>query len=550
MNTTILSGSLFSAMVRGGAAQLSRNRTVVNELNVFPIPDGDTGDNMYMTMDAGACAGERCQNAALSDVSEQIAKGMLLGARGNSGVILSRIFAGISKGFSDVETADIRALASAFSDGITEAYSAVSVPVEGTILTVYKDAVNYANSRVSETSTLESYFDDLLPELRRSLDRTPSLLTVLEEAGVVDSGGAGFVYIAEGMQKALAGIVIDADSPAAEAAHQVDLSTFNEDSELDYGYCTEFLLQLLNSKVNVASFDEHDLIDWLNANGESVVAFREGSILKVHIHTMTPGEILNHVQKYGEFLTLKIENMMLQHNETTIRNNYSPKKVRPHKAYATVSVASGQGMKDMLLSLGTDEVVEGGQSMNPSAEAFVAAFEALNADTIFVFPNNGNVILTAQQAATLYDKADVRIIPTKTVGEGYVALSMFDTSSGDTDAIVAELTEVAESVVTGMVSVASRDTEKDGISVKRGDFLGFADDVIYAAEETPEAALESLAEKLRAGTYDIAVLICGSDVSAENAQALYDGLSKTYRRTEFIMLDGGQPIYDYILILE
>lgn len=549
MNTKTLNGTLFAQMVRAGAANLNRNRVTVNELNVFPIPDGDTGDNMFMTINSGAqTAGT--DETPLHEMASRIAKGMLLGARGNSGVILSRIFAGISKGFSDVETADIRALASAFSDGITEAYSAVSVPVEGTILTVYKDAVNYANSRVSKTSTLESYFDDLLPELRRSLDRTPSLLAVLEEAGVVDSGGAGFVYIAEGMQKALAGIEIDGDAPAAETQHQVDLSTFNENSELDYGYCTEFLLQLLNSKVDVTNFDESELIDWLNANGESVVAFREGSILKVHIHTMTPGVILNHVQNYGEFLTLKIENMMLQHNETTIRNNYSPKKLRPHKAYATVSVASGEGMKNTLLSLGTDEVVEGGQSMNPSAEAFVSAFENLNADTILVFPNNGNVILTAQQAASLYEKADVRIIPTKTVGEGYVALSMLDTGSGDTDAIVEELTEIAHSVVTGMVSVASRDTEKDGLTIRRGDFLCFADDVIYAAEQTPERAVSSLAEKLGAGKYDIAVLICGCDVTAENAQALYDELSKAYRRTEFIMLDGGQPIYDYILILE
>lgn len=549
MNTKTLNGTLFAQMVRAGAANLNRNRVTVNELNVFPIPDGDTGDNMFMTINSGAqTAGT--DETPLHEMASRIAKGMLLGARGNSGVILSRIFAGISKGFSDVETADIRALASAFSDGITEAYSAVSVPVEGTILTVYKDAVNYANSRVSKTSTLESYFDDLLPELRRSLDRTPSLLAVLEEAGVVDSGGAGFVYIAEGMQKALAGIEIDGDAPAAETQHQVDLSTFNENSELDYGYCTEFLLQLLNSKVDVTNFDESELIDWLNANGESVVAFREGSILKVHIHTMTPGVILNHVQNYGEFLTLKIENMMLQHNETTIRNNYSPKKLRPHKAYATVSVASGGGMKSTLLSLGTDEVVEGGQSMNPSAEAFVSAFENLNADTILVFPNNGNVILTAQQAASLYEKADVRIIPTKTVGEGYVALSMLDTGSGDTDAIVEELTEIAHGVVTGMVSVASRDTEKDGLTIRRGDFLGFADDVIYAAEQTPERAVSSLAEKLGAGKYDIAVLICGCDVTAENAQALYDELSKAYRRTEFIMLDGGQPIYDYILILE
>lgn len=550
MNTTILNGMLFAQMVRAGAANLNRNRVTVNELNVFPIPDGDTGDNMFMTINSGAQNAGNADETPLHETAARISKGMLLGARGNSGVILSRIFAGIAKGLADAQDADIRVLASAFSDGITEAYGAVSVPVEGTILTVYKDAVNFANSRVSESSTLESYFDDLLPELRRSLDRTPSLLAVLEEAGVVDSGGAGFVYIAEGMQKALAGIEIDGDAPAAETQHQVDLSTFNENSELDYGYCTEFLLQLLNSKVDVANFDESELIDWLNANGESVVAFREGSILKVHIHTMTPGVILNHVQNYGEFLTLKIENMMLQHNETTIRNNYSPKKLRPHKAYATVSVASGEGMKNTLLSLGTDEVVEGGQSMNPSAEAFVSAFENLNADTILVFPNNGNVILTAQQAASLYEKADVRIIPTKTVGEGYVALSMLDTGSGDTDAIVEELTEIAHSVVTGMVSVASRDTEKDGLTIRRGDFLGFADDVIYAAEQTPERAVSSLAEKLGAGKYDIAVLICGCDVTAENAQALYDELSKAYRRTEFIMLDGGQPIYDYILILE
>lgn len=550
MNTTILNGMLFAQMVRAGAANLNRNRVTVNELNVFPIPDGDTGDNMFMTINSGAQNAGNADETPLHETAARISKGMLLGARGNSGVILSRIFAGIAKGLADAQDADIRVLASAFSDGITEAYGAVSVPVEGTILTVYKDAVNFANSRVSESSTLESYFDDLLPELRRSLDRTPSLLAVLEEAGVVDSGGAGFVYIAEGMQKALAGIEIDGDTPAAETQHQVDLSTFNENSELDYGYCTEFLLQLLNSKVDVTNFDESELIDWLNANGESVVAFREGSILKVHIHTMTPGVILNHVQNYGEFLTLKIENMMLQHNETTIRNNYSPKKLRPHKAYATVSVASGEGMKSTLLSLGTDEVVEGGQSMNPSAEAFVSAFENLNADTILVFPNNGNVILTAQQAASLYEKADVRIIPTKTVGEGYVALSMLDTGSGDTDAIVEELTEIAHSVVTGMVSVASRDTEKDGLTIRRGDFLGFADDVIYAAEQTPERAVSSLAETLGAGKYDIAVLICGCDVTAENAQALYDELSKAYRRTEFIMLDGGQPIYDYILILE
>lgn len=549
MNTTILSGSLFSAMVRGGAAQLSRNRTVVNELNVFPIPDGDTGDNMYMTMDAGACAGERCQNAALSDVSEQIAKGMLLGARGNSGVILSRIFAGISRGLSACEQADLSALGAAFAAGIDEAYSAVSEPVEGTILTVYKDAVLYANGRIRDGSTLESFFDDLLCELRRSLERTPSLLAVLREAGVVDSGGAGFVYIAEGMQAALQGALPDAEAPVQE--HKtVDLSSFNENSELEFGYCTEFLLQLLNSKIDVASFDEKDLIGWLNENGESVVAFREGSIVKVHIHTMRPGDILSHVQQYGEFLTLKIENMMLQHNETTIRNNFAPVKPRPHKAYATVAVASGDGMKETFLSLGTDQVIEGGQSMNPPAEDFVRAFEALNADTVLVFPNNGNVILTAHQAASLFDGADVRVIPTKDVGQGYAALSMLDVSSGDTDTIIEELTQIAAEVVTGMVASACRDTEKDGICIRKGDYLGFAGDVVYTAQTDAENALCDLAQKLNAGDYDIAILIYGKTADAKKAQAACDRLAKAYPRTEFILLDGGQPVYEYLLILE
>ena len=319
---------------------------------------------------------------------------------------------------------------------------------------------------------------------------------------------------------------------------------------MEFGYCTEFLLRLQNSKVDILNFDEKILIDYLNSVGDSVVAFREGSIVKVHVHTMHPGEILNQCQRYGEFLTLKIENMMIQHEGTTVRNSFSvaPKKV--HKAYGIVAVASGKGIREIFTSLGTDVVIDGGQSMNPSAEDFISAFEKIDADTILVFPNNSNIILTAKQAAALYGKADVRVIPNRTIGEGYAALSVLDTSSGDVDSILADINAGIEGVVTGTISKASRDTEKDGVCVRAGDYIGFVDDTIYVDDICAENACMTLAEKLNAGRYDVVLLICGKESSADAADALYSKLKETYKRTEVIMIDGGQPIYDYLIILE
>ena len=551
MNTTTMNGALFARMVRNGAANLNKSRTIVNDLNVFPIPDGDTGDNMYMTMDSGSVAVKDIQELTLEETSSKVARGMLLGARGNSGVILSRIFAGIAKGFLGNGVADVNAVAKAFACGVTESYGAVSVPVEGTILTVYKDAVAYANSRIHEGSTLEEYFEDFLGELRCSLDRTPELLAVLKEAGVVDSGGAGFVYIAEGMRLALDGTELEAEEAKSEGGSKaIDTSTFTEDSVLEFGYCTEFLLRLQSCKINVAEFDEKELIDYLNAVGESVVAFRDGSIVKVHVHTMKPGEILNHCQKYGEFLTLKMENMMLQHHATTIQNAFEVKPRKPHKRYGIVTVASGKGIKETFTSLGADVVIDGGQSMNPSAEDFVEAFESIDADTIFVFPNNSNIILTAKQAAALYGASDVRVIANKTIGEGYAAISMLDTSNEDVDAILAEIDEIVASVVTGTVSQASRDTEKDGVAVHNGDYIGFVGDTIYVDQPNAEAAARKLAETLHAEKYDVMLLICGKDPSAEAAEELFRELKQSYKRTEVIMIDGGQPVFDYLMILE
>ena len=489
MNTTQIDGILFAKMIEAGAANLSANRKIVNDLNVFPIPDGDTGDNMFMTINSGASMIKTNENRSLSKTASLAARGMLLGARGNSGVILSRIFSGISRGLGDCQSADIYDMHKALEAGVDESYSAVSVPVEGTILTVYKDAVSFAGSKITDGESFESYFEDLTRELRRSLDRTPDLLAVLKEAGVVDSGGAGFVYIAEGMRRALAGEEIAASDAPAPAQKTVDITKFNEDSELEFGYCTEFLLQLQRSKVDVDNFDITPLADYLNSVGNSLVIFKEGTIVKVHVHTMNPGDILNHCQKYGEFLTLKIENMTLQHNETTIQNNYEPITYNPHKKYGIVTVAAGDGIKETFISLGCDAVVDGGQSMNPSAQDMINAFEKVNADTIFVFPNNSNIVMTAKQAAALYDKADVRIVPSKTIGEGYAAISMFDQSVGDTDDIIENLSEIIDGVVTGAVSVAVRDTEKDGVTVKKDEYIGFVDETIYVSEKSRNDAL-------------------------------------------------------------
>ena len=549
MEKTVLDGVLYAKLLRGGAANLKANITTVNDLNVFPIPDGDTGDNMFLTINAGAnAAGEGSDS--LSQTAGKVASGMLLGARGNSGVILSRIFAGFAKGLEGVQQANVPTLGRAFESGVKEAYGAVSVPVEGTILTVLKDSVRAANAGINENSTLESYFADFIAELRESLDRTPDLLDVLKEAGVVDSGGAGFGYIIEGFISTLGGAEVTLEGSAVAQARSVDLDAFTENSVLEFGYCTEFLLRLQTSKVDLDSFDVDELINYLNSVGDSVVCFREGSIVKVHVHTKNPGNIINHMQHYGEFLTFKMENMTLQHNENHMQEKFVPKVNKPHKPFGVVSVAAGEGIKDAFSALGCDVVVDGGQSMNPSAEDMIAAFREINADVIFVFPNNSNIILTANQAAQLYKDAEICVVPTKTIGEGYAAISMLDTTVGDTEAIVEDLKEIIAGVVTGMVSRAVRDTEKDGVEVHKDDFIGFVGDTIYVATDGRNTAAAKLCEANNAQNYDIMLLVCGADATEQEAQALYDELHAKYVNCEIVMIDGGQPIYDYIIILE
>lgn len=550
MDERQLNGTIFVKLLKGGAANLRANRMVVNELNVFPIPDGDTGDNMCMTLEAGASSVSLDDGENLENVASKAAKGMLLGARGNSGVILSRIFAGISKGLQGHLTAGLSEVADALSLGVSEAYAAVSNPVEGTMLTVYRDAVEYAKSHISDRTTWAEFASDMIEELKRSLERTPSLLEELRNAGVVDSGGAGLVYIAEGAKDGYYGRITETLSNEGHNSAAPDLSKFTEDSVLEFGYCTEFLLRLTRAKTDIDNFDLDGFIAYLNSVGDSVVAFRDDTIVKVHVHTMTPGEILNYCQQYGEFLTLKIENMTLQHNEVSQQKRFTPTVTKPHKKYGIVTVSSGAGINSTFVDLGADICIEGGQSMNPSVEDFLAAFTQVNADHIIVFPNNSNIILTAKQAADLFDEADIRIVPSKTIGEGYAAISMLDTSAETVEDLVAAAQDEIEHVVTGLVSRAVRDTVADGVEVRAGSYIGFVDDDILNCCEDARSAVYELAHKINAGDYDVLLLIYGKDVSEEEAYQTAQKMASDFRRTEVIVIDGGQTVYDYILVLE
>ena len=539
----IIDSTLYSDMLRQGAVSLYKDKTAVNDLNVFPIPDGDTGDNMYMTLKAGA--GEAGgKQGTLSQTAHNAAQGMLLGARGNSGVILSRIFAGLAKGLEGLEEADAAAFARAMSAAVEEAYGAIPVPVEGTIITVLREGAEGASGH-----SLEEYFDTLLEAMQISLDRTPEKLEVLKQAGVVDSGGAGLLCIFRGMNEALHGIrqAEDAAPAAAPQAAAVDLSKFTEDSTLEFGYCTEFLLRLTRAKTNLETFDVKELIDWLNANGESVVAFRDGSIVKVHVHTFTPGQILDHCQQYGEFLTLKIENMTLQHHQESNQNNASFK--RPKQNYGIVTVAAGEGLIAAFKESGADVVIPGGQTMNPSTQDFVQAFEQINADTILVFPNNSNIKMAAEQAASLYKQADVRVLPSTTIGEGYYSIAAADRDCTDIDRVVSDITAVMESVETGMISRAIRDAEGEGVDVVKGDFVGYRGKSILSDSPNRAEAASALLDKMGAGERDVLLAFTGEEVSEAEAEQLQNELSAKYPMLEIMFNCGQQPIYDYIFVL-
>ena len=552
MPTYELNGALFADMVRGGAGNLRANAQVVNDLNVFPIPDGDTGDNMSLTMEGGGALLQGLTSDSISYIASKLADGMLLGARGNSGVILSQLFAGIAKGLEGAECADAATLGRAFQMGVAQAYSAVMTPTEGTILTVAREATDYAVANTTSTTTLEDFFSNFIKEMRASLKRTPDLLPILKESGVIDSGGAGLVYVIEGMYKILRGEAVEVGATAAPATPTVDLTAFTADSEMTFGYCTELLLQLQNSKVDAKSFAAETLAGELAAmGGESIVCFKTGTVIKVHVHTMFPGNILSHCQQYGEFLTLKVENMALQHSDAKVEDRFIEKPAKQaHKPFGVVAVAAGEGIKETFLSLGADVIVEGGQTMNPSAEDFLAAFEEVNADTVFVLPNNSNIVLAARQAASLYETADVRVLQSKTVGDGYAALTMLDFESNDPDAIEQSLNDAMSGVITGLVTQSVRDSHLGGLEIAKNDYIGFVGKEMLADAKTAAEVATDLLTAVDMTDREVLIAICGKDATAADMDTVRTFVKQTYPRVELFEIDGKQDIYNFIFVIE
>ena len=565
-----LGGMLLAKMAKGGAAELRSNAEEVNNLNVFPVPDGDTGDNMRMTIESGIAAIENLDTDDLAEVMKVFSHGMLLGARGNSGVILSQFFAGIAKGLKTASAANPETLGAALKMGVDQAYATVMTPTEGTILTVARESVDYAVSKITPSTTIRSFFANFVKEMHASLERTPELLPQLKEAGVVDSGGAGLYYIMDGFNRVLNGEDIvnedTASTPAEKPAKTPNVLTsgFGPDSTMTYAYCTEVLVQLMNSKGNVDDFNVDELREFLGSIGDSVVCFKTESIVKIHVHTLTPDLVLGYMRKFGEFITVKIENMSVQHTENAAEaegdNTAAPapentpenaeKPAPVLKKYGVVAVANGAGIDSLFHELGADETVQGGQTNNPSAQDFIDAFVKINAEHIFVYPNNSNIMLAAQQAAGMYENATIHVIPSKSIGTGYVALATMNFEAESAEQIIEDANLAIQSVTCGYVSPAIRDTQMNGIEIKNGDTIGIiGKEIVVANEDKFTAALE-LANQLLGSERFMLTIFCGASTTAEECALMEDKLRASNPDVEIYTIDAGQDIYPYIFVAE
>ncbi len=563
MQINKIDGVLFKTMVVNGAENLKLSYQKIDALNVFPVPDGDTGTNMRMTIEGGVNEIFSLDEKDIYEVSKKLSRGMLMGARGNSGVILSQLFRGISNGLEGVKSANAIALAKAFDSGVKQAYKAVMKPVEGTILTVAREASERLLAISSSRMSINEFFKEFIGEAKASLERTPDLLPVLKEAGVVDSGGAGLIVILEGMAMAVEGEFVT-EKPVEGAMHTVGTKFISKVENIDFGYCTEFILQLSKDK-NPDEIAEEDVSKVLSTFGDSLVIVKDEDILKVHIHTQKPGDVLNIGQQYGEFIHLKIENMTIQHNESAeIRNGTKQhdedcacgehqqvevKRPEVRKKYAIVSVATGCGLINAFKEMGSDYIVSGGQSMNPSTEDFIRGFDTLNADNIIIFPNNGNIILAATQSAKIYTESKVHVVETKSLAQGFAALTMLDLN-GEPEEIISGLQPVINNVTTGLITYSIRDTDIDGLHIRKDDFIGLCNNKIVASHRRRYEAVKALLKVAITDEKEIITIIHGEGVTQKEVNDLVKHIERNYSNLEIDVIEGNQEVYSYILAIE
>ena len=547
----MITGQLLRDAFISGANHITNHKQEVDELNVFPVPDGDTGTNMSMTINAAARELERLESPTVSQAADKAAAALLRGARGNSGVILSLLFRGFSKGLKDKTTANGADIAEALASGVESAYKAVMKPTEGTILTVARVASEKAAELARQTNDPIEIFECILKTAEETLATTPEILPVLKKAGVVDAGGKGLVLIFEGMVSVMrGGKMISSEAVQEKKAEIVKGNAAAEfDGEITFTYCTEFIVNKApDAKSPVA------LRAYLESIGDSAVVVDDDNIIKVHVHTDNPGNAIQEGLKYGYLTNMKIDNMREQHEtkayeakQSAQENDYQP--VDPEKAYGFVAVAAGQGLQALFTDLGVDKVVSGGQTMNPSTEDILSAIHATPAETVFVLPNNKNIIMAAEQAAKLADRR-VCVLQTRTIPQGLTAMLAFDPDATYTDNRV-NMTNAFAEVQTGQVTFAARDSDYDGHNIKQGEILGLENGKLAFTEKDITKAVYKLIKSLVKRDSSFVTMIYGADVSDAQAEKAYEAISaKLGDSVEINLINGGQPVYYYIVSVE
>lgn len=539
-----IDGIVLNDVFTVGLRNLKKNMSAINDLNVFPVPDGDTGTNMVHTFGGGL--GAVAAEESVSEYMKKLSSAVLLSARGNSGVIFSQFVWGFGRGVEGKKEIAFSDLANAFLCAKEDAYKAIITPTEGTILTVIRESAEFLEKNADKFDDFKTGIAALIDCMKDTLARTPDMLAVLKEAGVVDSGAAGLVCFFEGMYAYFCGVEIEDIEDFEATAKPVINTSFGADSVMEYGYCTEFILQLMNAKTDIAAFSKEALVKELEKLGDSIVAVQNDSIVKIHIHTFTPEKVLELARSFGEFVTLKIENMSVQHSETVTQ---APQKEKVK--YAVVAVASGEGIIDYFYSIGATAVINGGQTNNPSVDDFLKAFDGFEAEHIVVLPNNSNIILTANQAAEIYKNSDVRVLPTKSVVEGYSALSMMNLWSDTVEELISDMTSGLESVVSAYVTTATRDAFMDGVEIVKGDFLGIRNKEILVSLNNRFEAATTLIDKVMADDEKAVIIVFyGKNTDEAEVEALKGYLEENYPLVDIGFIEGKQDIYDYIISME
>nr|WP_154318344.1 DAK2 domain-containing protein [Metabacillus idriensis] len=545
-------------MILQGAGHLSNNAKYVDALNVFPVPDGDTGTNMNLSMTSGAKEVQNHVSEHIGKVGAALSKGLLMGARGNSGVILSQLFRGFSKAIESKSTITSADFANALQAGVNTAYKAVMKPVEGTILTVAKDSAKKAVDTIEADSSIsiDLLMEAILTEAKASLERTPDLLPVLKEVGVVDSGGQGLVFVYEGFLAELRGekvsnIKVTASmTDLVSAEHHKSVASHINTEDIEFGYCTEFMVRFEDDK---DAFTEETFRQDLSEHGDSLLVIADEEIVKVHIHAEYPGQVLTYAQRYGSLINMKIENMRQQHtsllDDAPSMPAAEPVSTKKEKQkYGIVTVTMGKGIADLFRSIGSHSVIEGGQTMNPSTEDIVQAIKDVHAENVIILPNNSNIVMAAQQAASVVDD-HVIVIPSKTVPQGMAALLAFNPagSAEDNEEI---MKDALGSVKTGQITYAVRDTNIDGLDIEKGDFMGIANGKIVTKDTNQLASAKKLLETMISEDDEILTILQGEDAADDELQELVQFIEETYEEIEVEVHKGEQPLYSYIFSIE